>query len=368
MATLGAARVLLPDGTLGPAVIELEDERVAAVHRQPASASLPDRILAPGFVDLQVNGHQEVDVASADGDQWDRLDAFLVAQGVTSWCPTLISGPLADYAAPLGRIAARATGVAGPAGRPSIVGVHLEGPFLGGALGAHRPDAIAAIDQGWLAALPPIVRLVTLAPEVPNALAAVRQLADRGVVVSLGHSTASYEQAEDAVDAGARLVTHLFNGMGPLHHRQPGLVGAALTDDRLTVTLIADGFHVSPPLLRLAFRSKGPRRVALITDAVAWAAVGAGAPRLQLIDGVPRLSDGTIAGTALTMDRAVRVVVAAGVDPATALEAASRVPADLLGLADRGRLTPGARADVIALDGDLRPVEVWIGGDPVWPA
>ncbi|HWW53445.1 MAG TPA: amidohydrolase family protein, partial [Acidimicrobiales bacterium] len=253
-------------------------------------------------------------------------------------------------------------------GGPSIAGVHLEGPFLGGALGAHRPDAVVAVDPLWLAALPPIVRLVTLAPEVPDALAAVRLLADRGVIVALGHSTATYEQAEEAVNAGGRLVTHLFNGMGPLHHRQPGLVGAALTDDRLTVTLIADGFHVAPPLLRLAFRSKGPRRVALITDAVGWAATPARRSPLHLVDGVPRLSDGTIAGTALTMDGAVRSAVAAGVDPATALEAASRVPADLLGLADRGRLSPGMRADLVVLHRDLQPAEVWIGGHLVWPA
>jgi N-acetylglucosamine-6-phosphate deacetylase len=358
---LGATRVLLADGTLGPAVVELDGDRVGAVEAA-SSASLASRVVVPGFVDLQVNGHRQIDVATADGTQWDELDALLVRQGVTAWCPTLVSAPLDDYAAPLARLAARAA--SGAADAPAILGVHLEGPFLGGAPGAHHVEAIVAVDHGWLAALPPLVRLVTLAPECPGALEAIAPLTARGVVVSLGHSVASYEQTEAAVDAGARLVTHVFNGMGGLHHRQPGLVGAALTDDRVVVSLIADGRHVAPPLLPLVFRAKAGR-VALVTDAVAWAAPAGG---LHLADGLARLANGTIAGTALTMDAAIRTAVAAGVDPATALASASRVPADVLGLADRGRLTPGARADLVVLTDDLHPAEVWIGGAQVWAA
>src|SRR5258708_11409342 len=157
----------------------------------------------------------------------------------------------------------------GEAGRPSIVGAHLEGPFLGGAPGAHQREHIRGIDGPFLSDLPDIVRIVTIAPEAAGALEAITRLRQRQVTVSLGHSTASYAEARAAVDAGASLVTHLFNAMGPLHHRNPGLAGAALVDDRVAVALIADGAHVALPVLKLAFRVKGRGRVALVSDSVA---------------------------------------------------------------------------------------------------
>jgi N-acetylglucosamine-6-phosphate deacetylase len=359
---LAAGRVLRPDGTLAPGVIELDGDRIGAIHG--GGEDRPDRILAPGFVDLQVNGIGDADVASAEGGDWDRLDAALLAQGVTAWCPTLTTAPLGDYAAPLARIAVAAARP-GDRIRPQLIGAHLEGPFLGGAPGAHRQHDIVAPDLDWLAALPDVVRVMTLAPEAPRASDAITALTGRGVLVALGHSTASFEQAEAAAGAGARLVTHLFNAMGGLHHRRPGLVGAALTDDRLTVSVIADGAHLAPPALRLAFRAKPAGGVALVTDAVAWAGPAARGRGVTLVDGAPRLPDGTLAGSALTMDGALRTAVAAGLGLAEALTAASATPARLLGLADRGRLEPGTRADVVALDQDLRVTGVWVGGQ-VW--
>jgi N-acetylglucosamine-6-phosphate deacetylase len=205
--------------------------------------------------------------------------------------------------------------------------------------------------------LPPIVTVVTLAPELARADEAIRLLADRGVLVSLGHSTATYEQATAAVDAGARLVTHLFNGMGPMHHREPGLPGAALGDDRLAPSLIADGVHVHVAALRAAARAKGPGGWVLVTDAVAWR----GAPRVAMVDGAPRLADGTLAGSALTMDAAVRrMVLEAGIPLYDVISAATSTPARLVGADDRGRLAPGARADVVALTPELTVEEVWI--------
>ena len=362
MTRLGASRLLLPDGHVVPGVVEVEGDRITSVTA--ATGAQPDRFVVPGFIDLQLNGYGDVDVASAVGADWDRLDRVLLRQGVTAWCPTLVSAPLASYAAALGRItwAAERPPVPGAAS-PAIAGVHLEGPFLGGARRAHAARNVVPIDSAWLGDLPPIVRLVTLAPESDGALAAIAALVGRGLVVALGHSTADFALATAAVDAGARLVTHVFNGMGPLHHREPGLVGAGLADDRLTVSLIADGRHVAPSLVRLTFRAKGPGRVALITDAVAWQSPGAS---LQLIDGMPCLPDGTLAGSTLTMDQAVRNAVDFGVEPADALQAAGATPAELLGLADRGRLSPNARADICVLTPDLEPAQVWVGGVLAW--
>jgi N-acetylglucosamine-6-phosphate deacetylase len=318
-------------------------------------ASAPERTIAPGFVDLQVNGVEDIDVATARDDDWDRLDAMLQRTGVTTWCPTLVTAPLEEMAARARRIPARA----------SIAGVHLEGPFLGGRPGAHPKDLLAPIDADWLAALPDGVRLVTLAPELDGAADAVRQLTHRGIVVSLGHSAASVDDVRRCIDAGARMVTHLFNGMPALHHREPGLVGATLTDDRVVAGLIADLVHVDAVAIEIAFRAK-PGRIALVTDAVAWR--GARIGRIEIVhDGrAPRLPDGTLAGSSLTMDAAIRNVIEhAHVTLEAALAAASSTPANLLGLHDRGRIAVGCRADLVLLDDANRVRTVWCEGTEV---
>ncbi len=362
--TVSASTVVTPDGLLEPGEVVVEDGVIAEVRPAPAGDRVPRRVLTPGFLDLQVNGHDDVNCATADGADWDRMDELLIAEGVTGWCPTLITAPLDRFAAPLGRIAS-AAGRPPAAGRPAILGAHLEGPFLGGAPGAHPRQHLVPLDLEWLAALPPIVKIVTLAPELTGAPEAVRLLVGRGVLVSLGHSTASLEATTAATDAGARLVTHLFNGMAPLHHREPGLLGAALSDDRLTPSLIADGVHVHPAALRAAARSKGRGGWILVTDAVAWRdgrLDDRGELRVQVVDGAPRLPDGTLAGSALTMDGAIRrMVVEAGIPLAEVIAAATSTPARLLGLGNRGRLVAGCRADLVALDPDALTVdEVWI--------
>ena len=358
MTVLRAARVLTPGGVVGPAEVVVDGEHIAAVR--PVTGPVADRTIVPGFVDLQVNGIDDIDVAHARDGDWDRLDALLVAQGTTTWCPTIVTAPMHRYGPALERIAAAAarTGL-----RPSIAGAHLEGPFLGGAPGAHDPALVQPIDLAWLAGLPTIVRLMTLGAEPAGALEAIALLVARGVLVSVGHSTATFEEVAAAVDAGARLVTHLFNGMNALHHRRPGVPGAALTDDRVAVSLIADGVHVHPAALRLAFAAKAADRVVLVTDAVAWRAGTAGPVRIELRDGAPRLADGTLAGSAVTMDEAVRLVVQrCGVSLAVAIGAASTNPAALLGLHDRGAIEVGRRADLVELDGLLRVRRTWIGG------
>lgn len=363
MTVLTAARVVAADGVLEPGVVELDGTRIAAVRA--TTGPVPARTLVPGFIDLQVNGIDDVDVAHAGGRDWERLDELLLAQGVTAWCPTLVTAPLDSFGPRLAEIATASLRPDGD-GRPKIAGAHLEGPFLGAMHGAHPHELVIPIDREWLAQLPDIVRIVTLGPELEGAAEATEELTARGVLVALGHSAATYEEAIALTASGARLVTHCFNGMPPLHHRDPGLVGAALADDRLAISLIADLVHVHPAVLAVACRAKGRGRVALVTDSVAWRARTVGGIRLSFDGVAPRLADGTLAGSALTMDAGVRNLMRhAGIPLADAIDAASTTPAALLGLSDRGRIAAGSEADLVALDADLRVEAVWVGGRQV---
>jgi N-acetylglucosamine-6-phosphate deacetylase len=354
--TLTASVVVTPDELFTPGEVTVDDGVIVDVR--PHNGTAPDRILCPGFIDVQVNGHDDVDVATAEGDDWARMDDMLSSQGVTAWCPTIVTAPLDVYPARLDRIAGAAARPPAAA-RPAILGAHLEGPFLGDAHGAHNPEWVLPLDLDWLAALPPIVRVITLGAEQPLATEAIVALVGRGALVSLGHSHATYEQALAGADAGARLVTHLFNGMSPLHHRSPGILGAALSDDRLTPSLIADGVHVHPAALRAAARAKGRGGWVLVTDAVGWRSHD----RVEIVDGAPRLPNGTIAGSCARMDECVaRMVREARIDLVDVIRAAATTPAHLLGLdAERGALRAGLRADVVSLDAQsLRATEVWI--------
>jgi N-acetylglucosamine-6-phosphate deacetylase len=333
--------------------------------RAPGRAlDLGDSLLVPGLLDLQVNGVGDVDLAVADEDGWRRAGDALLGSGTTGYCPTLVTAPLDTYAPALERLArVRATQAVS---RPEVLGVHLEGPFLGGAPGAHPVALVRSAEPVWLGDLldghPDLVAMVTLAPEADPGLVTTRVLVARGVVVALGHSTASYAEALAAADAGATVVTHLFNGMAAFHHREPGLAGAALDDHRLTPTLIADLVHVHPAVLRTAIARK--RSVALVSDAVAAGAGTVRGIRVAQRDGAARLPDGTLAGSTLSMDRAVRNVVSLGVPVERAIEMASTIPAEVLDLPDRGRLAPRARADVVALDrASLAVRAVWVGGE-----
>jgi len=352
--------------------VEIDDGHIVRVGRGtlPGATRVDDAVLVPGFIDMQINGVGAVDFAHADRVAWQDALAAQARHGVTACCPTLVSAPLAAYAEPLA--VARAVGADTRSRRDevgaTVLGVHLEGPFLGGAPGAHVVDNLRTVDRGWLdgllASSPLLVRIVTLAPEADPGLEGTRSLSSAGVVVALGHTTATYAQARAAADAGATLVTHLFNGMGPFNHREPGVAGAALDDDRLTPSLIADLVHVHPAALRLAIGAK--RSVALVTDAVAVDAGTIGDVRMQERDGAVRLADGTLAGSVLTMDRAVWNVVGLGFSLARAVEMASTVPAEILGCTDRGRLAPARRADIVALDRESLAVRaVWISGRPV---
>ncbi len=355
---VGSTALALPDG-LAPGWIAFADGEIVdlGVGALPSGATdLGDRVVAPGFVDLQCNGVGRVDLASATPSEWREARRALAGHGVTSFCPTFVTAPLDDYGARLD--AAAAAQAATRSDESAIVGVHLEGPFLGGAPGAHDPGLVREVDLAWLGALlddhPGLVRLVTLAPEADPGLGGVRLLTAAGVVVALGHTTASTDQALAAAAAGASVVTHLFNGMAPWHHRAPGVAGAALVDDRLTPTVIADLVHVDPYALRLAFAAT---RLAVVSDAV-----GTSAP----VDGAARLADGTLAGATTLLDGALANLVRIGIPLMRAIESTTAVPARLVGCDDRGTLAIGARADLIALDAESLAVErVWSCGEEV---
>ncbi len=291
-----------------------------------------------GYIDLQVNGAGGFDLTTDPESLW-RVGAVLPRYGVSAFLPTLISPSFAIVDR------ARAAWAAGaPAGYEGAtpLGWHVEGPFINPKrAGVHDPASLLPPDAGAVADWTPTsgVRMVTLAPELPGALAVVVALAANGVVVSAGHSAASYDEALAGFDAGIRSATHLFNAMAPLDHRRPGLVGAALADDRITIGLIADGLHVHPAMVALAYRMAGPDRLAIVTDAVAGFGMPPGsyvlAGRECIVDGISaRLPDGGLAGSVLAMDQAVRNLSAyAGIAEAEAAHAATTVPARLLGLA-----------------------------------
>lgn len=386
---IAAARIITSSGArsaanavIAPGYLRCADGQIVAVGAGPPPAKpdlrLHDGVLVPGFVDLQVNGYFGVEFAATDLADWQLVSHRLTEAGTTAFMPTFITSPLDDLAEALRRAVGLHAKLADGSQGARVLGVHAEGPFISPRRpGAHNPEWIidpdpAAIDA-LLAAGSGHLRMVTLAPELDGGLAAVKHLTAAGVLVSVGHSDATAQQVSAAARAGASMVTHLFNAQRPMHHREPGVVGQALSDSRLTSSLIADLHHVSGQVAAIAFAA-APGRVCLITDAAACAGMPPGryvlgGEPIDLAEGdgtPPVRSDGTIAGSALRMDSAVANMVATGVGLADAVAAATRIPADLIGRTDLGRITPGAAADLTWLSDDLRTVATWVGGKQVY--
>lgn len=359
-----------------PGYVVTAGPRVTAVAPGPppraADIALATGMLLPGLVDLQVNGYYGEEFQTADADGWAKVVTRLPQTGATALVPTFITAPLGVLGDALRHAAALIPDL--PVGA-RVLGVHVEGPFISPARkGAHNEawitDPAPAAVAGLLEAGRGVLRLVTLAPEREGAMAAITRLTEAGVLVSVGHTDATARQVAEAADHGARMVTHLFNAQRPLHHREPGVIGQALTDPRLTSGIIADMRHVAPEIIVMAFNA-APGRVFVVTDAAACAGMPAGGYLLggEPIemppgDGEPPVrADGTLAGSALRMDAAVANLVSAGVGLATAVAAATRIPADLIGRPDLGRIEAGAAADLVWLDDDLRTLATWIGGE-----
>jgi N-acetylglucosamine-6-phosphate deacetylase len=351
----------LVDGQRIPGDVEVRDGLVVAVGLQGQTGV---GLAAPGLVDLQVNGFAGVDLLDADSDGYAHVGAALLETGVTAYLPTFITSPEERVVAALERVST--LDVSGP----RILGVHLEGPFLSTRrLGVHqaewRRDPDPALLNRLLAAGP--VRLMTLAPELPGADDLIDRLVAAGVVVSIGHTDATAEVAQAAFRRGVRTVTHLFNAMPPLGHREPGVAGAALASPDVVVQVIADRIHVAEDILRIVLAA-APDRLALVTDAMAGAGEGDGTYLLGEVpvivsDGVARRKDGALAGSVLTLIEAVRNLHELGAPLERAIAAASSVPASVIGQSDVGRLTVGGPADIIVLDDNLELIRVLVRGE-----
>jgi N-acetylglucosamine-6-phosphate deacetylase len=359
-------RAALVDGSVVAGDVAVDGGRIAAVGVDPAGSG---GLAVPGFVDVHINGFAGVDFLTADAEGYRQASAALATTGVTAYLPTFVSSPPDAYRRALGVVSeALESG-----GGSQVLGVHLEGPFLSALWpGAHDPAWLRAPDPALvdeLAAIAP-VRLMTLAPELPGGLELVSDLVELGIVVSCGHSDADAATAHAAFDRGARAITHIYNAHRRWKPRDPGLAGAALVRDDVTVQAIVDDIHLAPETAYGAFLA-ARERFCLVTDAIEAAGLEPGTSRLghltvQVRDGAVRLPDGTLAGSVLTIDQAVRNLVAKGASVAQAVHAASRAPALLVDRPDLGTLTEGAPADVAVLDDDLRVVRTLVRGDEVF--
>jgi N-acetylglucosamine-6-phosphate deacetylase len=355
--TVAGGRVVGPLG-IEEADVTLRGGVIASVQAATDARQLLDAtglLIAPGFIDLQCNGGYGIDLARQPERLWE-LAALLPRHGVTAFLPTIVSSPPAIVARAVTAIGRRPPGFKGT----EPLGLHLEGPMLNPIRrGAHsdqdlRGAGLTLID-GWSKATG--VAMVTLAPELPSALDVAAALLRRGVVVSAGHTDATTAEMIAGLDAGISMVTHLFNAMAPFAHREPGPIGVALADRRVTAALIVDGLHVHPIAVAAAWAALAPDRLAVVTDAVAALGAGAVGPA-----GV-RTPSGRLAGSVVSMDEALRNLVSfAGCTPADAIGCASTTPARLIGASTKGKVAPGYDADLVLLTPELRVAATIIGG------
>lgn len=378
MIALTASRLYTPLECIEQPLVLIDGQHIARVGSR-AAMTLPqgtrlvefgDTVLAPGFVDIHIHGGAGHDVMEADPGGLSAVEQLLAKHGVTSYLPTTVTAPLDQTLAALQRLA-NAIEEASHEGafrgaRAQPLGIHLEGPFISHARrGVHPPEdllppTISAFERFWQASRGHI-RVMTIAPELEGAREVIAEAARRGVCVSLGHSDADLGTTRAGVEAGARHATHAFNAMRPLDHRDPGIVGEMLTDSRLSADIIADGIHVDPAVVDLFLKAKGPDAAVLITDATAATGMPDGRYRLgsfevEVKDG-RCTAGGKLAGSVLTMDRAVRNVIRfASWDLQQALRLASLNPAKVAGLPHRGKLEAGCAADIVVLspNGEVR--------------
>lgn len=368
-----AQRLFDGEAFTGPSTLEITAGRITAIIPGEATPDLrlEHGVLGPGLIDLHNNGAFGVDCASATPAQWTQFVEGLAACGVTSVLPTFITAPLTDIASAAARLRA-AMHI-----HPGLLGLHLEGPFLSPAKrGAHRLDWLRLPDQATLEELlggpaGDVLRVVTLAPELPHALSAIQRLTRAGIHVSLGHTDANATQMREAVGAGARLVTHIFNAQSALGHRAIGAPGVGLSETLLSPCAIVDGVHVDPALLHIIFAAC-PRAIA-VTDSIALAGLPTGTrldfggePAILAPNNVGQREDGTLAGAAITLDEGVRRLIRYGIAPAIALASATSRPAAALGLAC-GRISPGAVADLVWWSNEYHALQVWRAGRAAEP-
>jgi N-acetylglucosamine-6-phosphate deacetylase len=373
-----ASRLYTPvDQILNPLLI-VEDGRISEVSSRsakelPSNTSLidfGDAVLAPGFLDIHMHGGAGLDVMRASTSELPRLGKFLTTHGVTAYFATTVAAPLDATCLALGRLADAIESTAnitnGDPAQARPIGIHLEGPFLSHKRrGVHPPEnlvtpTLTIFDRLWQAARGH-VRMLTIAPEIPGAMEVIAEAARRNVCVSIGHSDAEMPIAKDAVKAGARHATHTFNAMRPLDHRNPGIIGEVLSDDSISADIIVDGIHVAPEVVKVFLQSKGHERAVLITDAISATGMPDGRYQLGPIEVDVKdgkcTANGSLAGSVLTMDRAVRNVMQfSDWSLRDAVQAATLNPARAVGLSNsHGTLAKGAYADfnVLSTSGEV---------------
>jgi N-acetylglucosamine-6-phosphate deacetylase len=363
-----AAHLITPTEWIESPLIAVDDGHISALQSRhtmeiPAGTrhlDFPDLVLAPGFIDIHIHGGAGHDVMETDEAAREKIERQLARHGVTAYLPTTVTAPQDRILHALEHLGKAVTHSSRNIGRAVPVGIHLEGPFISHAKrGVHPPASLvppspAALDRFWQASVGTI-RMMTVAPELPGAIETIAHARALGVHSSLGHSNATYAEARAGIAAGADHATHTFNAMRPLDHRDPGILGAILEDTALTADIIADGIHVDPSVIRLFLRVKGEDGAILITDAISATGMPDGTYSLGgfavQVKGNRCELEGKLAGSVLTLDRAVRNVMDfAGWKLQQAVKLATLNPAKLLGIADqRGMLAPGRRADMVAL-------------------
>jgi N-acetylglucosamine-6-phosphate deacetylase len=378
MLVFTAGRLLTPTDALDHPLVLVEQGRVLEIccrssRQVPAGVSVFDLgndIMAPGYVDLHLHGSAGYDVMDDSAEALPAIEQLLIRHGVTSYFPTTVTAPMDITLRALERLADAIE--TRERHLEQDLGIHLEGPFISHARrGAHPPENLLAptltlFERFWLAARGRI-RMMTIAPELENAPQVIAEAARRGVCVSLGHSDADFAAAERGIAAGAHHATHVFNAMRPLDHRSPGILGAVLTDRRVSADIIADGVHLDPAIVKLVADSKGPEQTVLITDSISATGMPNGRYRLgsfevDVRDGKCK-ANGKLAGSVLTMDRAVRNLARfAEWDLQQAVMAASRNPARVAQVANKGVLAVGADADFVVLSPEGEVLRIFIGG------
>jgi N-acetylglucosamine-6-phosphate deacetylase len=393
MLAFTAGRLLTPTDAVEHPLLLVEQGRVLEIsarrgRQAPAGVSVSDfgdGVMAPGYVDLHIHGSAGYDVMDDSAEALPAIEQLLARHGVTSYFPTTVSAPMDTTLRALERLAdaienrerERERQNADDKIRALPLGIHLEGPFISHVRrGVHPPEnlltpKLSTFEQFWHAARGRI-RMMTIAPELEDAPEVIAEAARRGVCVSLGHSDADFEAAGRGIAAGARHATHTFNAMRPLDHRtvdhrSPGILGAVLTDRRVSADIIADGVHLDPAIVKLFAEAKGPEQTVLITDAISATGMPDGRYRLGSFEVDVRdgkcMADGKLAGSVLTMDRAVRNLARfAEWDLPQAIAAASRNPARAAGIANKGVLTVGADADFVVLSREGEVLRTFVGG------
>ena len=367
------ARIVTPQGVMDQAWVQIDGTRITAVGagNREGGVDLEGQYLTPGFVDLHIHGGAHASFQHADADASRNIAALHLQHGTT----TLLAGL---GARPVEELEASAQSLVPLVEEGVLAGIFYEGPYLSNTRrGAQDPRTLRDPDMGEMQRLleagEGTVRMVTIAPELPGALDLIRTVVGAGAAAAVGHTDASYEQARAAFDAGASVATHLFNGMRPIHHRDPGPVIAALNDERVVCELVADGFHLHDATLRFVFEAAGSSRVALVTDAIEATGVGDGHYRhgdmvIDVVDGMAVLEDrSSIAGSTLTTDKALRrAVLHAGIPLHHAVTALTTTPARVLGLDGQiGVIGAGAQADLVVLDDSLSVKTVYRQGRPI---